>query len=298
MNKKIKHLLLDRIETLTLSSVLKLLRHLTPIQASIICGDLFKTIGPYLPVTKVAKKNLYKAFPSSTYSWRMSVIAKMWRNLGQNFGEFTHIHSLKETTSAPGYEIKGKQILEEMAHMNSPIIFFSGHIGNWELLPIVVARYGAQFATIYRRANNPGVNRLIQTIRSENLSPYTPPFFPKGAIGGRNALEWVKNNGRLGLLVDQKLNQGIKSLFFGRTAMTMPTAAILALHYQCPLVPAYIKRLGPAHLRFVMEPPLNLPTRKDTTKSIHKLVQMMNNKLESWIRKDPSSWLWIHNRWG
>ena len=44
------------------------------------------------------------------------------------------------------------------------------------------------------------------------------------------------------MLVDQKMNDGIPVPFFGRDAMTAPALALLALRYDCAVVPIRMER--------------------------------------------------------
>jgi len=70
-------------------------------------------------------------------------------------------------------------------------------------------------------------------------------FIPKGAVASRRA-----TGGRCGaaliltLLVDQKLNDWHPVPFFGRPAMTAPALALLALHFDCAVLPARVERCG------------------------------------------------------
>jgi KDO2-lipid IV(A) lauroyltransferase len=79
--------------------------------------------------------------------------------------------------------------------------------------------------------------------------------------------------------------------------MSASAAASLALHFRCPLVPAVCRRLGPARLRLIVEPPLALPDSGNRTADIGSLTQQVNDTLERWIRAEPQSWLWLHRRW-
>lgn len=99
------------------------------------------------------------------------------------------------------------------------------------------------------------------------------------------------------MLVDQKMNDGVEATFFGRPAMTAPALAAMALRYRCAVIPGYVERLGPARLRIVVEPPMALPDTGDKKEDLRLLVQQVNDRLESWIRRKPESWLWLHRRW-
>ena len=73
----------------------------------------------------------------------------------------------------------------------------------------------------------------------------------KGSAGAREALAHLRRGGVLGMLVDQKLNEGLAVPFFGRPAMTTPALAQFALRFRCPVIPVHPVRLGPARFRVI-----------------------------------------------
>jgi KDO2-lipid IV(A) lauroyltransferase len=148
----------------------------------------------------------------------------------------------------------------------------------------------------YRRASNPVMDRIISSQRLAALGPGVA-MFPKGAQGARLALAHVMGGGSLGLLVDQKMNDGIAVPFFGRDAMTAPAAAQFALRFGLPLVPIRVQRLGPGRVRMIVEPPLAVACTGDRQTDILALTTAMNATVERWVRGEPGAWLWLHKRW-
>ncbi|MBR2123804.1 MAG: lysophospholipid acyltransferase family protein [Acetobacter sp.] len=287
-----------KFEAICLRFILALLEALRADYASTLSGLFFRFIGPLLPVSRVAYRNLELAMPDLDSTKRKHIVRDMWENLGRNLGELPHLATLKENTpQGPGFEIQGGHYLRPLLEKNSSVLFISGHIGNWELLPVAIARYGLSFASFYRAANNPDVNQIIIEMRNKALGTKVMPFFTKSMRGMFSAITHVIQGGRLGILVDQKMNNGIEASFFGHSAMTTPAAAIIALQYHCPVILGYVKRLGPARLRVVVEAPLLLPDTGDKQEDIRLLTQIFNNHLEVWIRQHPESWLWLHKRW-
>jgi len=122
-------------------------------------------------------------------------------------------------------------------------------------------------------------------------------LIPKGAVASRRALAALRRGGHLTLLVDQKLNDGIAVPFFGRPAMTAPALALLALHFDCAVLPARVERLRGAHFRLTIDPPLPLPKSGDRTADVAALMAEVNRTLETWIRRRPEQWFWLHSRW-
>lgn len=289
---------LMRVEAAVARCLLGAFLKMGPVKASNFAGRVTRFVGPLLPVSKVADCNLQIAMPSLTRPQRKRIVKGVWENLGRTVGELPHLSHLQENTpSGPGFEVQGAEHLEEQARRGGSVLFVSGHIGNWEMLPPGVARHGTPFASFYRAAGNPLIDNMIRKLRDAAMAPTPMPLFAKGARGAREALVYVAKGGRLGMLVDQKMNDGVEARFFGQPAMTAPALAAMALRYRCPVIPGYVERLGPARLRIVVEPPMTLPDTGDKQQDLETLVQMVNDRLESWIRRKPESWLWLHRRW-
>jgi KDO2-lipid IV(A) lauroyltransferase len=286
----------QRIEAGATSLAIGLLRRLSPESASNLGGWVARTIGPILPVSRIADANLRLALPELSQAERRRIIHAVWDNLGRTAGELPHVSRLSRNPHGPGWQATGAEILEEQARRGGPAIFFSGHIGNWEMLPPAVASFGIRMSSMYRAAANKRVDAMIVGLRKEAMGGDLP-MFPKGATGARGALAHLMKGGFLGLLVEQTMNDGIPVEFFGHRAMTASALAALALRFRCPVIPGYIDRLGPARLRLIVEPPLPLPDSGNRQADIASLTRLVNATLERWIRARPEIWLWLHRRW-
>jgi KDO2-lipid IV(A) lauroyltransferase len=285
------------LEAALLRAALAILRAVPPAASSDIGGAVARVIGPLLPVSHVAHDKLRAALPGLTESERSHIVRGVWENLGRTAAELPHLSRLKQNTLAgPGWEISNPALIGEIATQGGPAIFVTGHIGNWELLAPAATAYGIRLSSMYRAAGNPHVDALINMLRAEATGA-TVLMFPKGAAGARRAAGHLAKHGYLGLLVDQKLNEGIRAQFFGLPAMTTTAPAVFALHHRCPVIPIYVRRLGPARLRVEIERPLALPETSDKQRDIASLTQNINDTIENWIRADPRSWLWLHRRW-
>lgn len=285
-----------RVEAAVARGALGVLRRLGPVAASNLGGAVARTIGPWLPVSRVADANLRAAMPELDAPARRRVVRGVWDNLGRTVAELPHVAGLKRTASGPGWEMVGEETLRRVAARGGPAIFISGHIGNWEVLPPAVAAYGMPFSSMYRAAQNPLIDEMVVSLRRRAIGAEVP-MFPKGASGARRALAHLSRGGYLGMLMDQKMNDGIEAHFFGRPAMTAPALAALALRFRCPVVPGHVQRVGPARFRLVCEEPLDLPGTGDRQADILAVTQAVNDRLEGWIRARPEGWLWLHRRW-
>ena len=285
-----------RLEAWAARGALALLRRLGPTAASNLGGAVARNIGPWLPVSRVADANLRLAMPELDQGARRRIIAGVWDNLGRTTAELPHLAGLRRTASGPGWEIEGEAIAQRVAADPGAVILFSAHTGNWEILPAVGAAFGMRMGMFYRAAGNPLVDRLIVDLRSRAAGGAMPQF-PKGAAGARAAFGFLREGGVLGLLVDQKMNDGIPAPFFGHTAMTASAAAAYALRFDCPVLPVHVERLGPARLRIICEEPIVRQTTGDRQADIAALTGQMNACVERWVRARPEQWLWLHRRW-
>ena len=285
------------VEAIFVRALLAIFRRIGPVRASNLGGWLCRTVGPRLPVSRIADANLRMAMPELDGGMRRAVIREMWDNIGRNAGEFPHLSTLPHNpVDGPGWDVVGEEYLHAQAARGGPTIFVSGHIGNWEMLPPAVARYGLPFSSFYRAPNNPLVDSILCDLRDQAMGQPVP-LFAKGARGARGALAHILKGGHLGMLVDQKMNDGVPARFFGLPAMTAGAMAAMAIKLRCPVIPGYVERLGPARLRIHVHPPIDLPDTGERSQDQMDLTQMVNDWIEGTIRQEPGSWLWLHRRW-
>jgi len=262
--------------------------------ASAIGGWLGGIIGPRLKRLQArARHNMTRALPELSPNEIERNLKAMWRHLGRMAAEFPHIAKLQGPRGLKHIEIVGAERLEAARDAKSGGIFFSGHIGNWELSATSIARYNVNAAFIYRAPNNPAIDRLIRRMRGVAAEL----FFPKGPAGARDIVRHIKGGGYLAMLMVQKMNDGIAVPFFGHDAMTAPSLAEIALKYDCPVWPMRIERLRGANFRVTVFPPMDLPRTDDHKADVAEIMRRVNTTLESWIRERPDQWLWPHRRW-
>src|SRR5579859_5590330 len=256
--------------------------------ASALGGAIARALGPHLPPSRRAKRNLELALPGADHD---AIIKDMWENLGRMAGEYPHSASFIRDPSR--MELVGAHHAAEMAAKGQPVIFFSGHIGNWELTYPMMARMESNGVGVYRAPDNPYLNWLFDR---RAIYP-TLDMIPKGAAGARGSIEALTKGRCLTLFVDQKMNDGIAVPFFGRPAMTAPALATLALKYGTPVIPFRLIRLKGAHFRAELFEPIIFTPSGDRSADQLRVMTEVNAILEGWIRENPAQWLWLHRRW-
>lgn len=260
--------------------------------ASNIGAALMTRIGPMLKQHRLARRNLEKAFPEKTPEQIGAILHDMWDNLGRSAAEMPSMHRILDPASGR-VTVTGQEHLDMLRDDGLPGIMVSGHLANWEISPLAVARQGVPLHLFFRAPNNPLIAPLYDKIRALAKGE----LLPKGRDGARRALKLLKDGGHLGMLVDQKMNDGIPVPFFGRPAMTAPAAAALALRFKCPIVPTQVVRTGPGRFAVTVHAPLKPDDLLGSHDSQLEIMTRINTLLEDWIRQNPAQWLWVHRRW-
>jgi Kdo2-lipid IVA lauroyltransferase/acyltransferase len=283
---------IDRLEALAAALAFGAFAALPIECASAIGGALGRLIGPFLGISRQARRHLKRALPELSDHEIGRVVAAMWDNLGRVAAEYPHLREIRVFEPGGRVETHGFEHMDRAVANGRRMIIFSGHIANWEIGMLAAVQYGIEVAQIYRAANNPLVDRMITRFRGD-----AGELIPKGAVAARRAIATLRRGAHLTMLADQKLNDGIPVPFFGRPAMTTSALASFALRFDCDVLPARVERLNGAHFRLTVFPALPLPRSGNPGADVAALMAQVNATLESWIRDRPDEWFWVHRRW-
>lgn len=284
--------LVHAFEAVAAYAAFGLIRLLPLRAASSLGGWLGRKLGPRLKVTGQARRNLRAVFPEKSEGEIAGIVGAMWDNVGRTAFEYPHLERLRYAGPAPDVEVRGVDHLELLKTDGKPGIFFSAHFANWEVAALTAVRLGLPVHLVYREPNNPWIETLFA-----RRNPGDIELIPKGAEGARRMIELLRAGEHLGMLVDQKMSDGIPVKFFGRDAMTAPALAQFALKYNCPVIPAQVERLEGPRFRVTIYPPMALPASGDHETDIGLMMAEVNQHIERWVRKRPEQWLWLHKRW-
>jgi KDO2-lipid IV(A) lauroyltransferase len=256
---------------------------------------LGKYFGPLFRKKTIAKKNILIAFPDLNENSINEMIERMWKNIGRIFGEYIHINKFSVIDQKKKKIVfTNKNNIEILNKNNKPIVFFSGHFANFELMAKCLQELGFNIGAIYRPLNNIFLNPIMEFIRKKYICPIQ---IEKGSNGTKKLIKHISTNSPLALMIDQRLSSSIRVPFFNQPASTTTTPAQLAIKYDALLIPVFLKRLEKTNFEFFIEEPLIINRTSDYDKDIFNITQIMNKKIEEFIKKDPAHWLWSHDRW-
>ena len=256
----------------------------------IISGKLFSVLGPFFRSKKVIEKNISFAFSKSDKKFKKNIINNMWKSYGKILAEYVFIKNFRKIKSEKFLEINGQEILEKIKFSKDPVLFISGHFDNFELMAMHIEKSGVDLAAIYRPLNNNFLNPIMENVRKKYICRKQ---VKKGISGTKEILKYFKSGTSVALMIDQRVSQGIKSLFFENEALTTTLPAQFVKKFNCKIVPVYIERKSNENFTLEIMKPISF----DSDHTIENITLKLNQLLEKMITRNPNQWIWSHNRW-
>lgn len=242
---------------------------------------------------KVSLEGLTIAYGDSLSIEEKKIIAKnAFRHFSQAALEFFWALSLDRTEIDSLIKIENKEYLDKALEKGKGAIILTGHYGNWEFLARKLVILGYKVNVIARDSDDPGMTGITTRIREHG--GYRVFDKDQPIIGAMRAL---KNNECLGILPDQNDSKGIFVKFFGRLCATATGPAAISLKSGCPIVPIFNSKMPDGSYLMQVYPEIEYTPTGDNEKDIYNLTALINDALEIHIRKNPSQWLWLHDRW-
>ena len=250
---------------------------------------IVKTFGPLFRSKSLVIDNLKKSNISLKKTHEQST-DEIFGNYGRIFAEYPFIKNFRNGKLEKYIQVEGKQYLDEIKSKNKKVVFISGHFNNFELMAMMIEKYGIDLSAIYRPLNNIFLNKTMEKIRIKYICKKQ---IKKGRSGTREIIEILKKGSSIALMIDQRVREGSKVNFFGSLATTTTIPAQLVKKYKCDLVPIYIERRSKFHFKMYVSKPIKV----GESKTIEEITQFLNTVLEQMIVKNPLQWIWTHDRW-
>ena len=256
-----------------------------------IFSFIFKNIGPLFRSKKILYHNLSLALPNIETSKKKRIIDKMWENYGKIFSEYMYIKKFRENSEfQKKIIIENQDELEKIKSQKKPVIFISGHFNNFELMAMHLEKYNINLAAVYRPLNNKFLNPIMERIREKYICKKQ---IKKGISGTKELLREFKNGTSIALMIDQRVSEGIKSVFFGKEALTTTIPAQFIKKFGANVVPIYIERLIDDTFKLKIYESIKF----SDDETVNNITKELNKILEKMIMTNPDQWIWTHNRW-
>ena len=283
--KSIRYLF-EYIFIIILFGLLKLLGYRMASEFGCILG---KTIGPLLRSKKIITNNLIK-FDNSLVPEKIEKISReMWGNYGRILAEYSYISNFRNGDLDEYIKVENKERLDEIIK-DQPVIFVSAHFSNFELMAMVIEKAGVNLSAIYRPLNNKMVNSIMEPLRKKYICKNQ---IKKGIKGVRESLKFFKQGTSIAIMIDQRVSEGEKINFFNYPALTTTIPAQFVKKFGCKIQPVHIERYDKFNFKISFDEQLIFEESADNT----SISLILNQWLENKIKKNPSQWIWTHDRW-
>ena len=246
-----------------------------------------KYLGPLFRPKSSIINNLKKAQINGDYK---KIATNVLGNYGRIFAEYVHLKNFKNDRLNNHISIEGREHLERIKNKRQSVVFISGHFNNFELMAMQIDKAEVDCAAIYRPLNNPYLNKIMEKIRKRDICKKQ---IKKGRSGTREIIKFLKKGTSIALMVDQRVREGEKALFFKHLATTTTIPAQLIKKYNCDLVPIYIERKNKFDFKMYVSKPIKI----NKNKSSDEITLFINKILEKMILKNVDQWIWTHDRW-
>ncbi len=242
----------------------------------------------------VAHTNLQRAFGAEKEERAMKEIAVgAFMNLGRAIAEITRAPVMSDAQILEVLQIEGLTHYHAARALGRGVILLTAHFGNWEWVATGMALRGFPIHVVARPLDNPHLDWMIHgwRVRGGNrvLNKHT---------ASAEIIRLLRQGEMIGVLLDQNARRedAVFVDYFGVPAATHKGVAIIALRTGAPVLPIFFIREG-AQRRIIIEAPLTLPRSGTLKQNMLDATALFTQKIESYVRRYPDHWIWIHRRW-
>jgi KDO2-lipid IV(A) lauroyltransferase len=185
-----------------------------------------------------------------------------------------------------------EELAKEILAQPKGFVLATAHFGNWELLGAALALYGCRIVAVAQKQHNAAMDKFINEYRA---------MVGEHVVYRTGVLEMARMLERgfvVGLLADQDGGRsGVKVDFFGRESSCPQGPAALSRLKKLPLRLLLLRKREDGKHEIFISAPIEGESSGGRETDIKNTTAALMKMLEEEIRKDPSMWFWLHDRW-
>ncbi len=181
----------------------------------------------------------------------------------------------------------------KLANLDGGVALFA-HLGNWELIPLIIRLINVKGAAVYRPMNNDFIDSIVKTVRKRGKIALIPK---RGAVS--KSIELLKEGFFVGIDGDQNVakKEGIEADFLGVKAYTPKLPSILAIRGRKKIYPIFLISEGNGRYRFIVEKEISAPEDVGNSQAMRIVTEKINQVVGKYVTRYPDQWLLMHRRW-
>jgi len=244
---------------------------------------------------RVGMRNLEMALAELLPEKRKNILRGVYIHLGWQLVEFCRMARYTLENTRDWMRTEGLEHYVGACAKGKGVLVITGHLGAWELSSFYHSMMGYPMGMVIRRLDNRKLDAYVNRIRCMHGN-----FVLSKDDFGRGLLTAMRDGKTVGILMDTNMTppQGEFVKFFGIDACTGTGLAHIARKTGAAVLPGFMFWEA-AEKRYVLRfgPEVEIPHTEDVAADILEGTQRCTAVIESWIRRYPDQWLWIHRRW-
>jgi KDO2-lipid IV(A) lauroyltransferase len=244
---------------------------------------------------RVGVRNLELALPELSPAERGKILRGVYRYLGWQMVEFCRMSGYTVENTSVWLRSEGLEHYLAAQARGKGVLVVTGHLGAWELSSFYHSMMGYPMGMVIRRLDNRRLDDYVNSIRCLHGNQ----VIDKDEFG-RGLLLAMRAGQTVGILMDTNMTppQGSFVKFFGMDACTATGLAHVSRKTGAAVLPGFML-WEPAKGKYVLHfgPEIEIPHTANPSADILAGTQLCTDAIESWIRRYPDQWLWIHRRW-
>ena len=228
--------------------------------------------------------------PTEIYQMAKMVFVDLGRGMADAFclSRF-NLHNIDQYVKAAGLEN-----LNNARKRGRGVIALTGHIGKWDLMGAYLSLKGYPINVVGAPIYDPRIDELV--VKNREFSGMK--YIARGSAT-RGIIKALRQNEVVGILIDQDTRKvdGVFVDFLGHPAYTPVGPVILAMKTGALIVPMaiHLKKDGTHLIQVKKELPLRFSKSKEEDQIYN--TKLCNDALSDFILKNPTQWVWMHERW-
>ncbi len=235
----------------------------------------------------IARTNIRMCFPEYTPAQQARLYRASFDALAFSLFEFCRSWWGQLRAVDTDATIEGLENLQNAAAKGKGVLLLAAHFMTMEYCVKILGQ-NTKLAGMYRPFDNPALEWSVLKARSS----YTQHMFARDAL--RAVLRHLKSGGIVWMAPDQETRRGdsVYVPFFKQQAWSLTSTHQLAKLSGAAVVPFFHQRLANGNYRLCIEPALeNFPGP-----SISDDIERVMAVFETFIRRCPEQYLWLHAR--
>jgi KDO2-lipid IV(A) lauroyltransferase len=245
---------------------------------------------------RVAHENLRHTFADRlTDAQRVRLVVEVYHHFCRLLIEIIHLPRRLHVNNWQRYVRlrEGPQLVDCLLS-DRPILFVTGHFGNWEMAGYTLGLLGLHTYAVARPLDNPYLDDFLRHFRQRTGQQI---LSKKGDFDRMQRI--LSQRGVIATLADQDAGQrGLFVDFFGRPASTHKAIALLALEHRALILVVLARNLGaPLRYEIAIEETIVPEEYEGRPDAVRAITQRLTSALERGVRQAPEQYFWLHRRW-